>query len=976
MVVEGEQMDATSSLPTGTVTFLLTDIEGSTQLWERYPEAMHAAVARHDALLTACIQRHWGTVVRSRGEGDSFFAVFARATEALAAACALQQALFAEPWAATTPLRVRVGLNTGEAQLREGDYYGRAINRCARVRALGHGGQTLLSLATCELVCDDLPQGVSLQDLGTHRLKDLQRPEQVFQLLHPDLPAHFPPLKSLDVLPNNLPVQLTSFIGREREMADVKRSLATTRLLTLTGPGGTGKTRLALQVAADLLGEYPDGVWLVELAALVEPALVPQAVASALGVREEPGRTLTETLADSLRPKQLLLVLDNCEHLVAASATLAHALLRACPQLQFLTTSREALGITGETVFRVPSLSLPDPQRLSPVEDLSQYEAVRLFIDRSLMSQPRFAVTNENAPAVAQVCYRLDGIPLAIELAAARVKVLSVEQIAARLDDRFRLLTGGSRTALPRQQTLRASIDWSYDLLSEAERRLLRRLSVFAGGWTLGAAEAICAGDGIDAYEILDLLTQLVAKSLVSVDEQEAEARYRLLETIRQYGAEQLRGSGEEAALRGRHRDWYLALAEEAEPELVGPAQGEWLDRLEGEHANLRAALGWSVEHGEAEAGLRLGGALGRFWGVRGYLTEGRERLTELLALAGGLGRTEVRSKALHAAGVLAQVQGDYRAARALYEECLVLHRELGNTGGTASSLNNLGQVAFHQGDYATARSLYEQALAIRRDLGDKRGIASSLNNLGGVAQEQGDFAAARALYEECLLMARELGDRWGTAVSLNNLGKVAEYQGDYSAARSLYEECLVIERELGDRQGTAYSINNLGNVALYQGDYESASALYGEGLATLRELGDRQGIANSLGFLGLLAQKQGDHRRARDLYQESLALFEDAGGRLGIAACLERLGDVAGAQGQPALAARLFGAAEALREAIGASLSPADRDEHERLVAPARTALGEEAFAAAWAAGRAMTLDEATTCALENSSASPSQGE
>jgi class 3 adenylate cyclase len=487
-------MDPAMSRPTGTVTFLFTDIEGSTRLWEQQPEAMEEALARHDALAAGIIQQHDGHLVKHRGEGDSLFAVFTRAADAVAAGVALQRALHTEPWPAQANLRVRVALHTGDALLRDGDYFGAAVNRCARLRAVAHGGQTLLSSATQELIRDVLPEGMGFRDLGEHRLRDLARPERVFQLLHPDLPDDFPPLSSLNTLPNNLPQQVTSFIGREKEMADVRRLLATTRLLTLTGSGGTGKTRVSLQIAADLIAGEGDGVWLVELAPLADASLVPQAVATALGVREEPGKPLDQTLVEFLKPKRLLLLLDNCEHLLAACAELAGLILRGCPGVQIIATSREGLNIPGETTYRLPSLSLPDPRHLpSTAESLSQYEAVRLFIDRATAAVPSFAVTNQNAPAVAQLCVRLDGIPLAIELAAARVKAMSVEQINGRIADMFRLLTGGSRTALPRQQTLRAAIDWSYDLLSEKEKILLRRLSVFAGGWTIEAAEQVCS---------------------------------------------------------------------------------------------------------------------------------------------------------------------------------------------------------------------------------------------------------------------------------------------------------------------------------------------------------------------------------------------------------------------------------------------------------------------------------------------------
>jgi predicted ATPase/class 3 adenylate cyclase len=569
-------------LPTATVTFLFTDVEGSTRLWEEHPTAMREALARHDALIEAGVEQHGGVVVRPRGEGDSRFAVFARATDAVAAAVAIQQALHGEVWPLPTPLRVRMALHTGEADLRDGDYYGSVVNRCARLRATAHGGQTLLSQVTAALVGDSVSSGVGLRDLGEHRLADLQRPERVFQIVAAGLPAEFPPLRSLESVPHNLPLQLTSFVGREREMAEVAHLLGQTRLLTLTGVGGTGKTRLALQVAADQLAEYPQGVWLVELAPLADQALVPQTVAAVLGVREDGRRPLLATLTDVLRPKHLLIVLDNCEHLIDACAQLTDALLRACPKVQVLATSREALGIAGETSWRVPSLALSETDGQPAVEALRQVEAVRLFVERAVAAQSRFALTPVTAPLVVQVCRRLDGIPLALEMAAVRLRGLSVEQLADRLDQRFRLLTGGSRTALPRQQTLQATVDWSYSLLTPEEQALFARVSVFARGFTLEAAEAVCAGGVIAAADVLDLLVRLVEKSLVVADDGEAvSTRYRLLETLRQYGRERLVASEEAATVHGNHAAYFLALAEQAERAWHGPEQVAWLGRLE-----------------------------------------------------------------------------------------------------------------------------------------------------------------------------------------------------------------------------------------------------------------------------------------------------------------------------------------------------------------------------------------------------------
>ena len=771
--------------PTGTVTFLFTDIEGSTKLWESSPEAMRPALERHDLVLRQAIAAHNGYVFKT--VGDAFCAAFATAPEGLTGALAAQLALAAEPWETETPLLVRMALHTGTAQERDGDYFGPPLNRVARLMAAGHGGQTLLSGVTQELIRDQMPALATLLELGTHRLKDLARPEAVFQLRHPSLPADFPPLKSLDnpALPNNLPQQVTSFIGRETQVAQVKALLAKTRLLTLTGAGGSGKTRLSLQVTADLLDGEGDGVWLVELAALADPALVPQAVADVLGVKEQAGKTIQASLVEWLRPKRLLLILDNCEHLVAACASLAADLLRSCLDVHILASSREPLNVPGEQIYRVPSLSLPDPKQAQTVESLSQYEAVRLFIERAQAVQPSFAVTNANAPAVAQVCFRLDGIPFAIELAAARVRSLSVEEINTRLDQRFRLLTGGSRVALPRQQTLRALIDWSYDLLTAPEKSLLRRLSVFTGGWTLAAAEGVCCGEDIEEWEVVDLLTGLVDKSLVVYEEGDGGAgRSRLLETVRQYAEDRLGESGAAEAVRDAHQSWCLALAQQAAPHLSGPKQAVWLTRLEWEHDNLRSGLarGESSPTG-AERALQLAGALGRFWLVRGHLAEGRGRLTAALVEAGAEVRTSARAYALTESGSLARGQGDLGTARALYEEAVVIWREIGDEHGLAATLNGLGLVASDQGDYAAARAYYDKCLNYFRENGDTKGATTILINLGVVASRLGDYAAARAHYEECLSLLRGLGNLRALAQTRGNFGILLYRQGDFAGA-------------------------------------------------------------------------------------------------------------------------------------------------------------------------------------------------
>jgi predicted ATPase/class 3 adenylate cyclase len=814
-----------ASLPSGTVTFLFTDIEGSTTRWEHQPEAMRVALARHDMLVRAAIVEHHGHVVKTMG--DAFHAAFSRAPDAVAAALDAQRRLQAEPWGVAGPVRVRMALHTGAAEERDGDYYGPTLNRAARLMSAGHGGQVLLSQATSELIRDGPPEGTSLRDLGEYRLKDLSRPEHVFQLISPDLPTEFPPLRSLDSLPNNLPRYLTSFVGREREIAEVGRLLAATSLLTLVGTGGAGKTRLALQVAAGLLETYPDGVWLVELAALADPSLVQQAVASALGLREATGRPPIAVLSDHLQHRQVLLVLDNCEHLVLACADLVDALLRACPELRVMATSREALGIAGETTWRVPSLLLPDPRHTPTADSLMAYAAVRLFIDRAVAASSGFAVTNENAPSIAQICQRLDGIPLAIELAAVRVKVLSAEQIAARLDDRFRLLTAGSRTALPRQQTLRALIDWSYDLLSEKERTLLGRLSVFAGGWDLDATEHVGTSDDLDAYDVLDLLAQLVDKSLVLADERAGAARYRLLETIRQYGAERLRAAGEEAVLRRRHRDWVLDLVIQQTARLGGAEQADALARLELEHDNIRSALDWcETEPGGVEVGAQIADELGWFWELRGHIREGSERSARLLTLAQS--RTGGRAHALSVAGMFDNSVGAYEQGAARFEESITIWRELRDIRGAAIALARFGQLEQSRARFDHAWVLLKDSQQLFQQIGGESGLGTTLSVfLAQVAKNRGDYEQAIPLFEECLADARERGDKHSVGSTLRSLGELVQLRGDYVGAATRLHESLRLIHELDDQQCTSTTFDCLGTLALAQGEHIRAVRLW-----------------------------------------------------------------------------------------------------------------------------------------------------
>jgi predicted ATPase/class 3 adenylate cyclase/Tfp pilus assembly protein PilF len=962
-----EPLPNTASLLTGDVAILFTDIEGSSVLWEQDGARMSRALAAHDALARNAVEGHHGTVVKMIGDG--MHAVFDDVLDALAATVDLQQALTDPAATNGVPLRVRCGLHAGFVERRDNDYFGSPVNRAARIMSAAHGGQVLISQVVVDCVRERLPTEIALRDLGRVRLKDLSTPEHVYQVVHPNLRGEFPALRSLEATPNNLPQEATSFIGREKELVELKLLLTRNRILTLTGSGGCGKTRLCLHVAADSLERFPDGAWLVELAPLSDPGLVPQAVAMVLGLKEAPGKSISETLTEHLKNKRLLLLLDNCEHLLDGCATLSDALVRQCPYMTILASSREALGIGGEQAYRVPSLSLPDPRRAQTPDSVAAFEAVELFTDRAVLARPDFQVTHHNASTLASICYRLDGIPLAIELAAARVRSLPLEVINNKLDERFRLLTGGSRTALPRQQTLRSLIDWSYDLLHEPEKRLLQRLSVFAGGWTLAAAERICTGEGVEEPDALDLLTSLVDKSLVMAEENNGDYRYRLLETVRQYAREELLKSGRGDAVRERHRDYFLELAEAAEAQIRGAQQAEWLRRLEQEHENLRAGLDWGLGEAEPGGSLRLCGALQRFWITRGHFAEGREACARVLRMAGTEKLPQERAKVLNGAGTLAYHQSDVPAAAALLEECLTIERQLGNQRRVATLLGNLGLVAYEQGDFVSTRARHEESLAIMRELGNQSGIAAALNNLAGVAHHEGDFTSARSLLEQALSIKRELGDRERIANSLGNLANVALDQGDFSSARALYAECLEIMRELGNRVYIATTLDALGRVACFQRDYPTARRLSEESLAIMRELQHGNGVADSLYSLANVAHEQGDYSTARQMFEEGIAIRRERGDQRGMVASLSGLAAMAATLGSSLRAARIWGAAERLREELGAPLPPSERLRHDRQVAAARGAIGDDAgFGLAWQEGRALTLEQAIELATEKS--------
>jgi predicted ATPase/class 3 adenylate cyclase/DNA-binding CsgD family transcriptional regulator len=1004
-----------SGLPTGTATLLLADVEGSTRLWENQPEEMTAAVARLDQAVSEVIAAHDGVRPVEQGEGDSFVAAFARASDAVACALELQRAPLA-------PIRLRIGVHTGDVQLRdEGNYIGPAVNRTARLRDLAHGGQTVLSGATEDMVLDSLPADAWLTDLGTHPLRDLPRPERVVQLCHPDLGNDFPPLRTPStVVSHNLPVQLTSFVGRGAQMTDVEKLLADNRLVTLTGAGGAGKTRLGVEIAARIGAEFREGVWYVDLAPVTHPAVVPVGVARALGLPDQPGRSTLDTLRRFVRDRQMLVVLDNCEHLLDASAELVVALLGAAPGLTLLATSREPIGVPGEATWRVPSLSVAD-------------EAVELFADRARLARTDFSVTDDNAATVTEICERLDGMPLAIELAAARVRALSLAEILEGLHDRFRLLTGGARTAVRRQQTLRASVDWSHALLTEPEGVLFRRLAVFLGGFDLDAAQAVAGGGDMQRFQVLDLLALLVDKSLVVADNSGGATRYRLLETVRQYALEKLGESGEADAVRSRHRDYYTGLA----AVLDAPAGSDYEQRLEqaeSEIDNLRAAFLWSRENSDVELALALVSSLQPLWLARGRLREGLAGFDAALAdldaqhneVAAG-----ARARALADRAVLAGWLGALENSLGQAQQALSIAREVDDPALLARALTACGLVVAILRAEA-AEPYFAEAISLARAVDDRWRLSQILTWQATAANYAGDPIATRAPAEEGRDLADAIGDRYDSRLCRWSLGYAQLYQGDLVGAAAQFGELVAEAQAAHDGIIEVTSLAGHSVVLAYQGDTAAARAAAAAAIEAAAELGEIA-AANGYAALAFAALAAGDAATARDAseampylsavpqyaaiqragsalaalvggdlvaarrwadeavtsiigYHLSTALFVRArvaiaqgepeqGERdahdalacaaeleayLGIPDALECLGTLAGNGGSRVEAARLFGAAHAIRQRMGAVRFKIWDAGYEASVAALRDALGDEDFDAAWAEGAAMSTEAA----------------
>ena len=855
-----------SRLPGGTVTFVFTDIEGSTRLLRRIGGRYAGVLERHRDLLRGAVASHGGVEVDC--EGDGLFFAFAGAKSAIAACITGQRALLIEPWPSDVAVRVRMGLHTGEATPLNGRYVALAVHQAARVASAAHGGQVLVSDATAAAVTEALPAS-SMQQLGAYRLKDFDTPVMLFQACHPDLPRDFPPPRASAVEVHNLPASLSSFIGRERETSEVEELLVVGRLVTLTGAGGCGKTRLALEVAARKLELFADGVWFVNLAPLSDPQLVGQTVIHALGAREEPGRSVFDTLEGFVAHRELLIVVDNCEHLIQACAVLVEHLLRAGPGVRILATSRESLGLPGERIWRVPSLSLPDQG--GSLDVVMASESARLFLERARAVRADLVVSDEDMAVLAEIVSRLDGIPLALELAAARADMLSLTQIATRLDDRFGLLSRGPRTAQPRQQTLAGAIDWSYGLLSDLERAVFRRLSIFAGGFSLEAAEAVTTAPGLDPGDILDLVANLAAKSLVVVTGQGNSQRYRLLETIRAYAADKASGTGEQAELRDRHLAWFLDLAELAEPQLAGPGRGRLMRSLEADQENFRRALDHSVETGAVDRGLRLAAALAPFWTSHGNWKEACGYFEELLQLASD--DVPHLGKALVAAGNMFLLRGDYDRSEALLEGAHTWARAARDVGILAQSLSGLGYIAFRRSRQDEAEALWAEALDASRKAGDSRVAATVLRSLAISAGARGDQQRCADLLEEGLALASKGRDEQLRRLLLSSAAEMNLWMGRYALARDQYAEALQLADEIGDQSGRASLLADLGWIGFLRGEYDEARTCAAEAVSAAAAADNKRVWAGGLRLMGELSACQGAYQEAHQLLDRSLEL-------------------------------------------------------------------------------------------------------
>lgn len=816
-------------------TFVLTDIEGSTRLWEAHSDAMEGVISEHDDLMRAVMESRLGHVFKT--VGDMICAAFVSPQNAVEAAIEAQLELRKRVFSVVGQLNVRMAIYTGTARYREGDYFGTALNRASRLLANANGGQILVSSDTASFLVGHPIENVSVRDLGNHKLRDVDAPEQVFQVLHPELPSEFKNNLASNAEKSNLPRELSTFVGREVELTEVRKLVRSKNLVTLIGSGGCGKTRLALQVAFDLETEFDDGIWFIEFATVSDPQLLAQTVMSAMNLPSDNNLTADVSIKSQLTTMNTLLIFDNCEHVVAAAANLADQITKTAPNVRILATSREALGVNGETTWRVRSLSVPEQDTDDTELLLEESEAVRLFVERAVASNSTFELTKANAPNVVAICRRLDGIPLALELAAARAKALPVEQIASRLDDRFRLLTGGSRTALPRQQTLRALIDWSYNLLVDNEKLLLRRLSVFTGGWTLDAAEKVAGAEPLDQFEVMDQLALLVDKSLVTYEQPKGRPRYRLLETVRQYAVEKLFDTDEADATRSCHAEYFADFIKEKQVMLLGKEQQSAMQAISDDHENLRAALEWfyALDSGKSKC-LEMAKNIGRYWELCGNLSEGRKLLERVLQNSPDE-EEDMRMRVLNQLGNIRREQGDYAAAEEAFRESLVLAEKLEFKIGIAVLRNNLGITNLNLLRLPEAKEEYERSIEVCREIGDETNLASALDNLTSVYLQTGDFDQARKCNDESFAIFERRGDERGMAISSHLRADVERNAGNLEfEAKAIYAFQIMTTLGLGLLQAAGLEL--LGYFAADKQEYERATCLFGAGARMRERLG------------------------------------------------------------------------------------------------------------------------------------------
>lgn len=863
--------------PTGTVTFLFTDIEGSTKLAQKYPEALHIALDEHHEILQSSIESHEGFVFEI--VGDAFCAAFVSAEDAFRAAVEAQLRLKQHKWNEAV-IKVRIGIHTGPAEWNGERYMGYiTLARAHRVMSAAYGEQILISdeARSCCTSGSEIPLangvGISFDDLGERRLKDLIQPVRLFQVIAPGLRHDFPQLNTLDARPNNLPVQLTSYIGMNNVIAEARSYLDKTNLLTLLGAGGSGKTRLALQLGAELIDRYANGVFIAELDVVSEESLITQSVMNSLSVKEEQGKTPVQTLNDFLKGKELLLILDNCEHVIGGAAMLAELLLKNHPKLRIIATSRETLNCNGELKFKVPTLPVPEQGMHFSPEELARFDSVRLFIERALAVNPSFRVNDKNAPSLAEICRRLDGIPLAIELAAARTKVMSIEKIHERLDDRFSLLTGGKRTALPRQQTLRALIDWSYELLKEDEKIMWGRLSVFAGGFELDAVEKICCDEELDESQLLDILHSLADKSIITYDE--SNDRFRMLDIIRQYGHDKLKEAEEFEQIANRHLNYYLELSESLESKLIGSDAQSLIPKIKCELGNIESALNTASRSIEDNRGLRLSSSMGVFWKIRSQFSEGKMWLETFLNNSTYV-PVELLAKAKLRLGVLKGFEGEFEKSIELCNSACDIFNELGNIPELIEAMSNIAMMKFELGDYESSRKIYEECHELVGADGDKGRIAYLLNDHGSSLMETGNYREAAQMFEESVSMQRKSGDLRGVAYSLYNLGNVKLELANFQEARKVFDESVSLFRELGDKRGESYALTSLGNAELHNGSLEMSAVLIGNSIEISRSIGDKRSLSYSLCCLAEARLQLEGPDPALELLEESLKISQE----------------------------------------------------------------------------------------------------